>query len=122
MLLIRCRFEVAKGAEKDLFLSLFIIPVIIVKNAVPLIFCLCKGNIFFVNGKNIRSASAVWGFFPYSAIFVMLFICPISGNFVNELKGYESSECKGVVLPQKERGGCRRDVSRNGKVECRQVF
>lgn len=31
----------------------------------------------------------------------MPFICSISGNFANKVKGYGTSECAGVVLPQK---------------------
>lgn len=52
----------------------------------------------------------------------MPFICSVYNNFANKGIGYESGKCKGVVLPEKERGGCRRELSRNGKVECRKIF
>ena len=46
----------------------------------------------------------------------MPFIYSAYNNFANKGIGYESGKCKGVVLPEKERGGCRRELPRNGKV------
>ena len=52
----------------------------------------------------------------------MPFIWPLSGNFATKGKGYESDECKGFVLPEKERGGCRRELPCDGKVEHREIL
>lgn len=52
----------------------------------------------------------------------MPFIYSAYNNFANKGIGYEPGKCKGVVLPEKERGGCRRELPRNGKVECRKIF
>ena len=45
-------------------------------------------------------------------------------KFIFAIKGiyYESVRCKGVVLPKKERSGCKRELSCYGKVECRKIF
>ena len=41
-----------------------------------------------------------------SAIFFMPFICSLYNNFANKGISYESGKCKGIVLPEKDRGGC----------------
>ena len=58
---------------------------------------------------------------PCSAMFYMPFINSVEFIFATKEMSYESSRCKGVVLPQKERSRCQRELPCNGKVECRQV-
>ena len=71
-------------------------------------FCLSFANAKLVKifriGKNTGFACEPRGFFPCSAIFFMPFICSLYNNFANKGIGYESGKCKGVVLPEKERG------------------
>ena len=73
-------------------------------------FCLSFANAklakIFRTGKNTGFTCGLRGFFPYSAIFFMPFICSLYNNFAIKGIGYESGKCKGVVLPEKERGGC----------------
>ena len=59
---------------------------------------------------------------PCSAMFYMPFINSVKFIFATKEMSYESGRCKGVVLPQKERSRCQRELPRNGKVECRQVL
>ena len=59
---------------------------------------------------------------PCFAMFYMPFINSVKFIFATKEMSYESGRCKGVVLPQKERSRCQRELSRNGKVECRQVL
>ena len=59
---------------------------------------------------------------PCSAMFYMPFINSVKFIFATKEMSYESGRCKGVVLPQKERNRCQRELPCNGKVECRQVL
>ena len=59
---------------------------------------------------------------PCSAMFYMPFINSVKFIFATKEMSYESGRCKGVVLPQKERSRCQRELPRNGKVECWQVL
>ena len=62
--------------------------------------------IFFCIGKKIGSVYKPRYLILRSAIFFMPFICSAYNNFANKGIGYESGKCKGIVLPEKERGGC----------------
>lgn len=52
----------------------------------------------------------------------MPFICSAYNNFANKGIDYESGKCKGFVLPEKERGGCRRELPRDGEAEHREIL
>lgn len=52
----------------------------------------------------------------------MPFICSLYFNFATKVKSYESSKCKGGVLPQKERSGCQRQLPCDGEIDRRKIL
>ena len=62
--------------------------------------------IFFRIVKKIGSVYKPRYLILRSAIFFMPFICSAYNNFANKGISYELGKCKGIVLPEKERGGC----------------
>ena len=86
------------------------------------IIALTKVIIFSRWKKNTGMRLVVKYLLPCSAMFYMPFINSVKFIFATKEMSYESGRCKGVVLPQKERSRCQRELPCNGKVECRQVL
>ena len=97
-------------------------PTTATKNACFFYHCTDKGNHFFSLEENTGMRLIVKYLLPCSAMFYMPFINSVKFIFATKEMSYESGRCKGVVLPQKERSRCQRELPRNGKVECRQVL